>query len=60
MKNQFLNLGKTLNKVEQQEIYGGKPSERRCDRLLRRAERYLDNGNLNGADRVLDTYDRIC
>ncbi|WP_271405819.1 hypothetical protein [Tenacibaculum soleae] len=60
MKKSILNLGKVLNKLEQTEINGGGPSGRRCDRLLRRADRYLDNGNLNGADRVLDTYDRIC
>lgn len=60
MKKQFLNLGKTLNKTEQLEINGGGPSPRRCDRLLRRFDRYMENDNLNGAERVLSTFERIC
>lgn len=56
------NLGVVLNTNEQQQIKGGllEPSDRRCDRLLRRAERYLENNNINGYDRVIATYNRIC
>ncbi|MCF2873353.1 MULTISPECIES: hypothetical protein [unclassified Tenacibaculum] len=56
------NLGTILNKSEQKSINGGlsEASGRRCDRLLRRAERYLDNGNLRGYDRVMATFSRVC
>lgn len=60
MKNQFLNLGKTLTKTEQVEINGGGPSDRRCFRLLRRARRRALRGNIEGADRLLAKYDEIC
>ena len=31
MKNQFLNLGKALNKAEQKQVNGGYPAPIKCD-----------------------------
>jgi len=75
MLNNILNLDgvAVLDKKQQSNILGGEPSERRCDRLLRRAERYLDRAedwvndddnsfeqSIAGYDRVMETYNRIC